>query len=84
MKKYFKGKIILPVLATGFLFCGVSFKNDFLKLPNKLKSSQDFFKTVNQNYVDETNPGEMMDNAIKKHVERIGPLYMVSLTNKTF
>ena len=31
------------------------------------------FKTVNQNYVDETNPGELMDNAIKNMLIELDP-----------
>ena len=65
MKKYFSKKIILPVLAAGFLFVGVSFKNDFFEIAKQIEIFTGLFKTVNQNYVDETNPGEMMDNAIK-------------------
>lgn len=73
MKKYFKGKIIIPVLAAGFLFVGVSFKNDFFEIAKQIEIFTGLFKTVNQNYVDETNPGEMMDNAIKNMLKELDP-----------
>ena len=57
MKKYFRGKIIIPVLAAGFLFVGVSFKNDFFDIAKQIEIFTGLFKTVNQNYVDETNLG---------------------------
>lgn len=73
MKKYFNRKIILPVLAAGFLFVGVSFKNDFFEIAKQIEIFTGLFKTVNQNYVDETNPGEMMDNAIKSMLKELDP-----------
>ena len=73
MKKYFRGKIIIPVLAAGFLFVGVSFKNDFFEIAKQIEIFTGLFKTVNQNYVDETNPGEMMDNAIKNMLKELDP-----------
>ena len=73
MKKYFRGKIIIPVLAGGFLFVGVSFKNDFFEIAKQIEIFTGLFKTVNQNYVDETNPGEMMDNAIKNMLKELDP-----------
>ena len=73
MKKYFRGKIIIPVLAAGFLFVGVSFKNDFFEIAKQIEIFTGLFKTVNQNYVDETNPGEMMDNALKNMLKELDP-----------
>ena len=73
MKKYFRGKIVIPVLAMGFLFVGVSFKNDFFEIAKQIEIFTGLFKTVNQNYVDETNPGEMMDNAIKSMLKELDP-----------
>lgn len=73
MKKYFRGKIIIPFLAASFLFVGVSFKNDFFEIAKQIEIFTRLFKTVNQNYVDETNPGEMMDNAIKNMLKELDP-----------
>ena len=58
-------------MAAGFLFVGVSFKNDFFEIAKQIEIFTGLFKTVNQNYVDETNPGEMMDNAIKNMLKEL-------------
>jgi carboxyl-terminal processing protease len=73
MKRYFNRKIIIPVVAATFLFVGVSFKNDFFEIAKQIEIFTGLFKTVNQNYVDETNPGEMMDNAIKNMLKELDP-----------
>ena len=73
MKPYFKRKIIIPVVTLTFLFIGVSFKNDFFEIAKQIEIFTGVFKTVNQNYVDETNPGEMMDVAIKGMLKELDP-----------
>jgi carboxyl-terminal processing protease len=73
MKRYFSRKIIIPIVAAIFLFVGVSFKNDFFEIAKQIEIFTGLFKTVNQNYVDETNPGEMMDNAIKNMLKELDP-----------
>ena len=65
MLTHFKKKYILPVVATGFLFVGTSFKDDFFEIAKQIEIFTELFKTVNMNYVDQTNPGEMMDKAIE-------------------
>jgi len=73
MKLYFKRKIIIPVVALTFLFIGVSFKNDFFEIAKQIEIFTGVFKTVNQNYVDEVNPGEIMDIAIKGMLKELDP-----------
>lgn len=73
MKRYFKRKIIIPIVALSFLFIGVSFKNDFFEIAKQIEIFTTLFKTVNQNYVDETNPGEMMNTAIKGMLKELDP-----------
>ncbi|MFD2908519.1 S41 family peptidase [Flavobacterium ardleyense] len=73
MNRFFSKKIIIPVIALTFLFIGVSFKNDFFEIAKQIEIFTGVFKTVNQNYVDETNPGEMMDNAIKSMLKELDP-----------
>ena len=63
--KLFKKRYILTLLASAFLFIGVSFKEDFFEIAKQIEIFTTLFKTVNQNYVDETNPSELMDKAIK-------------------
>jgi carboxyl-terminal processing protease len=73
MKRFFKRKIMIPVIALSFLLVGVSFKNDFFEIAKQIEIFTGVFKTVNQNYVDETNAGEMMDIAIKNMLKELDP-----------
>ncbi len=48
-----KKRYVIPVIASGFLFVGVSFQQDFFEIAKQRKIFTTLFKTVNQNYVDE-------------------------------
>ena len=65
MYSFFKKKFIIPVVASAFLFVGTSFKDDFFEIAKQIEIFTTLFKELNRNYVDETNPGELMDKAIK-------------------
>ena len=73
MLQYFKKRYIIPVVASGFLFVGVSFKDDFFEIAKQIEIFTTLFKTVNQNYVDEVNPAELMDKAIKSMLAELDP-----------
>lgn len=73
MSRFFKKHYILTSLAFGFFFIGVSFKNDFFEIAKQLEIFTETFKVVNQNYVDETNPGELMDTALKNMLAELDP-----------
>lgn len=73
MLTYFKKRYIIPVVAAGFLFVGASFKDDFFAIAKQIEIFTELFKTVNMNYVDQTNPGEMMDKAIKSMLADLDP-----------
>ena len=73
MLTYFKKRYIIPVIASGFLFVGVSFKDDFFEIAKQIEIFTTLFKTVNQNYVDEVNPAELMDKAIKSMLADLDP-----------
>lgn len=73
MYTYFKKRYIIPVIATGLLFVGASFKNDFFEIAKQVEIFTTLFKTINMNYVDETNPGELMDKAIKNMLVELDP-----------
>jgi carboxyl-terminal processing protease len=68
-----KKRYILPVLLTAFLFVGASFKEDFFEIAKQIEIFTNLYKTVNMNYVDETNPGELMDKAIKSMLADLDP-----------
>ncbi len=69
----FKKRYVLPLIASGFLFVGASFKDDFFEIAKQVEIFTELFKTVNMNYVDQTNPGEMMNKAIKSMLEDLDP-----------
>lgn len=73
MKLLLKKKYILTSLLVGFFFVGVSFKNDFFEIAKQIEIFTTMFKTVNMNYVDETNPGQLMDVAIKNMLQELDP-----------
>jgi carboxyl-terminal processing protease len=73
MRTIFQKKIILPILASGFLFVGVSFKDDYFEIAKQLEIFTTMFKELNKNYVDETTPAELMNNAIKGMLSSLDP-----------
>lgn len=68
-----KKRYVIPVVAGGFLFVGVSFKDDFFEVAKQIEIFTTLFKTVNQNYVDQVSPAEMMDKAIKSMLADLDP-----------
>jgi len=68
-----KKRYVLPALAAGFLFIGASIKDDFFEIAKQIEIFTTLFKTINVNYVDETNPGELMDKAIKSMLADLDP-----------
>ena len=73
MRPLFKKKIIIPIIASAFLFVGASFKDDFFEIAKQIEIFTTLFKEVNKNYVDETNPGQLMDQAIKGMLASLDP-----------
>jgi len=73
MYPYFKKKFIIPTVAAGFLFIGTSFKDDFFEIAKQIEIFTTLFKAVNTNYVDDTNPGDLMDKAIKSMLGSLDP-----------
>ena len=73
MTPFFKKKYLLPVVASAFLFLGVSFKDDFFEIAKQIEIFTTLFKELNMNYVDETNPGDLMDKAVKGMLTSLDP-----------
>ncbi|MBC7438963.1 MAG: S41 family peptidase [Flavobacterium sp.] len=73
MLKIFQKKFIIPVVAAGFLYVGASFKDDFFEIAKQIEIFTEVFKTVNMNYVDQTNPGDLMDKALKSMLLELDP-----------
>ena len=69
----FPKKVLIPVVASAFLLIGTSFKDDFFEIAKQIEIFTTLFKAVNTNYVDETNPAELMDKAIKSMLGSLDP-----------
>ncbi|MEP0263421.1 S41 family peptidase [Dokdonia sp.] len=68
-----KKKILIPVIAVVILFTTVSFKSDFFEIAKQIEIFTTLFKELNMNYVDETNPADLMDAAIEGMLDDLDP-----------
>ncbi len=73
MSSTLKKRILIPVIAVLFLAMGSSFKSDFFEIAKQIEIFTTLFKELNMNYVDETNPAELMDTAIKNMLDDLDP-----------
>lgn len=73
MLSVFKKRYILPVVATGILYVGASFKDNLFEVAKQIEIFTTLFKEVNMNYVDEINPAALMDKAIKAMLADLDP-----------
>ncbi|MEO8933686.1 MAG: S41 family peptidase [Xanthomarina sp.] len=73
MKNRLKRIIIIPVLAFTVFFTGSAFQNDFFEIAKQIEIFTTLFKEINMNYVDETNPADLMDTAIKSMLKDLDP-----------
>ncbi len=65
--------MFIPILAVATLLGTVSFQSDFFEIAKQIEIFTTLYKEVNMNYVDETNPAELMDNAIEGMLEGLDP-----------
>ena len=61
------------LIAVTILFTGTSFKSDFFEIAKQIEIFTTLFKELNMNYVDDTNPADLMDTAIKGMLEDLDP-----------
>ena len=74
MNSLLKKKVLIPVFALVVLISGSSFvKSDFFEIAKQIEIFTTLFKELNMNYVDETNPAELMDTAIKSMLDDLDP-----------
>ncbi len=73
MRKLLQKRLIIPVLALTIFFSGTAFKSDFFEIAKQIEIFTTLFKELNMNYVDETNPGDLMDTAIKSMLADLDP-----------
>lgn len=73
MKKLIKKQVLIPILALAVLVGASGFKSDFFEIAKQIEIFTTLFKELNMNYVDETNPAELMDSAIKNMLGELDP-----------
>jgi carboxyl-terminal processing protease len=73
MKTRLKKIIIIPVLAIIVFITGSAFQNDFFEISKQIEIFTTLYKEINMNYVDETNPADLMDTAIKSMLKDLDP-----------
>ncbi len=74
MKKLLQKRILIPVLALCVFVSGSAFyKGEFFEIAKQIEIFTTLYKELNMNYVDETNPGELMDTAIKSMLQDLDP-----------
>lgn len=73
MKNALLKKLSLLVLAALIMIGTLSFRSDFFEIAKQLEIFTTLFKEVNMNYVDETNPAELMDTAIEGMLSGLDP-----------
>lgn len=73
MKKNLIKKVGILVLGAGLIFSTLGFKSDFFEIAKQIEIFTTLFKEINMNYVDETNPAELMDTAIQSMLADLDP-----------
>ncbi len=72
--KYFKiKKRTLAFVLVGFLVLSYSFKSKFFEVAKQIEIYNTLFKELNMYYVDEINPAEFTNKAIKNTLEDLDP-----------
>ena len=73
MKLYHKKRgVVLGIIALLFIST-TAYKNDYFEIAKQLDIFSTLFKEVNMNYVDETNPAELMQASVKHMLEELDP-----------
>ena len=73
MRKLIKKRVLFPFAAIIIFLSASSFKTDFFEIAKQIEIFTTLFKELNMNYVDETNPAELMDTAIKSMLRDLDP-----------
>ncbi|UZO81824.1 S41 family peptidase [Aquimarina sp. ERC-38] len=68
-----KKKIVLLSAIVGIAISTVSFKSDFFEIAKQIEIFTTMFKEINMNYVDETNPAELIETAINAMLDDLDP-----------
>ena len=68
-----KSKLIFACFGVVLLLSTTRFNTDFFEIAKQIEIFTTVFKEFNMNYVDDTNPGELMDEAIKSMLNDLDP-----------
>lgn len=67
--KLFVLTLMMALISYGF----TTYKNDFFEIAKQIEIFTNLYKEVNMNYVDEVNPAELMNTAIKAMLKDLDP-----------
>jgi carboxyl-terminal processing protease len=73
MRFFLKKSVIIPLLLSVLFLSTTAFKNDFFEIAKQIEIFTTLYKEINMNYVDDTNPGDLMDTAIKSMLDDLDP-----------
>ena len=72
MKTRYK-KIFISISAIFLLLSAANYRTDFFEIAKQIEIFTTLFKELNMNYVDETNPADLMNTAIKSMLADLDP-----------
>ena len=67
-----KRGVFLGVIALIFI-SNTAYKNDYFEIAKQLDIFNTLFKEINMNYVDETNPANLMEESVKQMLKELDP-----------
>ena len=73
MRNLLKKKLVIPITVGVIFLTGTAFQSKFFEIAKQIEIFTTMFKELNMNYVDETNPGDLMDTAIKGMLNDLDP-----------
>ena len=79
MKSKIKKRFAFIILSLLIVLTLGSFKTDFFEIAKQIEIYNSLFKEINMNYVDETNPAELMETGVKKMLSELDPLSLIHI-----
>ena len=73
IKRVIKNKLTLVIIACGVFLLSSSFTNSFFEIAKQIEIFTTLYKELNINYVDETNPADLMTTGIKSMLKTLDP-----------
>ena len=67
-----KRGVLLGIIALVFIST-TAYKNDYFEIAKQLDIFTTLFKEVNMNYVDETNPADLMQESVNQMLKELDP-----------